>query len=164
MQTSTKILALTVIVSLVLSVVCMVKVFSGGRWVSLPEWYDRNPLQVGNSWLLAGTGVHVPTVRFTYTVPAGRKAMVESIQLFLLVDAAGVGSASAFAIVQPGGGAGITLLYDIVQTNVLGERESVTLGASFMLLPTDVFTLNTQLAGLGTATIFVGAKITEFDL
>lgn len=41
------------------------------------EWYDRAPLMVAASFQ-AGAAPHGGTTRWTYTVPASRKALVES--------------------------------------------------------------------------------------
>ncbi len=48
-----------------------------------PDYYDRNAADVSLNWASGGTGPHTATVRAAYTVPAGKKALVEAAVCYL---------------------------------------------------------------------------------
>jgi len=56
----------------------MVRMYSGGLGLSskLLQWYDRNPVPNMIAYRANGVAPHTVTIRASYTVPAGKKAMV----------------------------------------------------------------------------------------
>jgi hypothetical protein len=47
--------------------------------VARPAYYDRGAASINKAYGASGIAPHVNTTRFTYTVPAGRKCVVENI-------------------------------------------------------------------------------------
>ncbi|TAJ19063.1 MAG: hypothetical protein EPO65_07665 [Dehalococcoidia bacterium] len=77
-----------------------------------PNYYDRNASDVSLNWNTGGTGPHAATTRATYTVPAGKKALVESAVVYLqrLVAQSSIGLVSISASVWSAGG---SFLYNV---------------------------------------------------
>jgi hypothetical protein len=54
---------------------------------SRASYYDRNPLEIQQTFAFTGFAPHAITTRWTYTVPAARKALVDAVSGSLAVDA-----------------------------------------------------------------------------
>ena len=63
--------------------------------VARPAYYDRNAASVSGNYG-ATVGPHAATTRFTYTVPSGKKCVVEAVYAHILRQTA----ATALGIVQ----------------------------------------------------------------
>jgi len=133
--------------------------------VARPHWYDRNPSNIWRQYA-ATLGPHSSTQRWSYTVPAGKKALVEfSIACLLRVTAAStVGEAYAYVYYTPSGGTGGSLFEVRLLTNGIGDGKSLIVGQGIMMFAGD------QLLGFtgdgstgGTIEYVIAVKITEFD-
>lgn len=131
-------------------------------------YYDRNPLTIALSSQVAATVPHSATVRETYTVPAGRKAYLESVQCSIVrrTAATAAGRPMAYCALIPSGQGSSTPLQaflDLSQ-NVAADRQDLTLSSSMQLGAGDRIDLATLDDSTGgTVAYFLAAKLTEFD-
>jgi hypothetical protein len=136
----------------------IVNTFSGR-----PNYYDRGPTQVGISYGPANAiAPHGSTQRATYTVPTGRKAMVEAINVNIFRDV--VATTAGLALAQstvPGGGSLDALN---VNGNVVGNGAQKLAGVQMLLNAADNTKIFTQDASTGGSHAYsVTATIAEFD-
>lgn len=131
------------------------------------QWYDRNPLSIVRSYLnpLANSAA---TTRWTYTVPANRKAYVELAQLCIFKAAVNTAFTSARCVLNyvPFGGSNTELMVCYLYTNVVGDTNSNAIGQSMLLGEGDVLTFQTTvICTAGEAYTGLGGflKATEFD-
>jgi hypothetical protein len=129
------------------------------------DWYDRTPLAVMNNYQQT-VAPHVTTVRWSYTVPAGRKAYLETAHCSLL--RAVVAAPANFAAVQqkytPSGGSTGVYVISGINTNNVGDQFALQVGASFLGFAGDAFEGSTVDQSVGGTTIMRNfAKLTEFD-
>lgn len=139
---------------------------TGQPIIGRPAWYDRNPASKADIWTGAGVAPHAATTRKTYTCPAGKKAMVEVLELSVIRETAAttVGTAQAYVTITPSGGSAIVCIAAWIRTNTVADRNDAFLGASMLLFPGDRIDLMTlDLSTGGTCAYFVCYKITEFD-
>jgi len=135
--------------------------------VARPAWYDRNPVVAGHSYF-AVTGPHTYTTRFTYTVPAGKKAMVEVMHANVKrVTAPTTGGYAGiyFAFTPSGGTLTIILRAELTSADAAAkDKESASIGSSMTLKAGDTIDAATQdLSTGGTIYYGIDMKITEFD-
>jgi hypothetical protein len=112
------------------------------------------------------TAPHADTQRWTYTVPAGKKALVEAAQLLTLRDAAAttLGRAEASILITPSGGALNRMLRTLHLINTVGERVDIFIGEAGSLLAADQIQATTEDSSTGgTMGYFATAKIMEYD-
>jgi hypothetical protein len=119
-----------------------------------------------NHFAYADASPHSPTVRITYTVPAGKKAMVEllSCRVNRVTAATTLGSAQAWWALTPSGGTEKYLLMASLRTNNVGDNREHGIGATLIMLAGDAlkgYTCDTSTGG--TCDYFLSLKITEFD-
>lgn len=131
-----------------------------------PQWYDRNPL--AKSLAFAGSAIapHGNTVRWTYTVPANRKCLLEWNYNFILREtAAGVLGAEVIQINYTPSGGGGALLQDTRQVNNSANAlTQITTTPQLSLFAGDnVNGDTTDTSTGGTSTYALMAKGTEFD-
>jgi len=133
--------------------------------VARPDWYDRNPVVQNNYY----TGVVVPhteTERWTYTVPAGKKAMVEHLSLFMRRTTAPttVGLAALIIYYRPSSG-GETILCGIEFSDATAETyRALALGHNITMLAGDRLRAATfDLSTGGYVKYVAAAKVVEFD-
>lgn len=115
------------------------------------------------------TGVlapHAATTRWTYTVPTGRRARVETATVYVeVVTVAAAGSLTLWTYIGvfPGGGAGTVVAMALIYVdNLAGTRSGTALAASIELQPGDVLSAVTEnLRAGGTSIHMAEAKITE---
>jgi hypothetical protein len=142
----------------------MARTLSGG---ARPAWYDRNAASKCSSYL-ATAAPHALTARWTYTVPAGKKALVELLQVGLKrMTAAGTPQVAYVAItVVPSGGSGVYLVFaDLTASNnAVGDKDNMSSQGTLNLSAGDEINAKTY-DGSTTGTIEYTAnmKITEFD-
>jgi len=125
------------------------------------EWYDRNAINGTVFYLGTGVAPHSVTVRATYTVPTGKKALIGAICLqFLRVTAAGtVGQIHAYFDIGPGLGLTGQMLDNNVGAHL--ERE---VNMNSVLLEGEGLGLSTlDLSTGGTVNYGLSAAIMEFD-
>jgi len=134
--------------------------------VARPDWYDRNPITHVGGWTGLDVAPHSQTPRFTYTVPAGKKAMVEILHGLIMRKTAAttLDNAEVWWQIYPGGGGGVTVITQILHSNTVGNKDTQALGPSLTLLPADQLRCYTiDVSTGGTHDWSVGYKITEFD-
>jgi len=139
---------------------------SGQPIISRPEWFDRNPVHRYNYYFGLSQSPHSDTNRFTYTVPAGKKAFIELLTVFLIRDGAPTtaGWSRATLYLQPSGGTLQRCLIASIYSASLGASDHAELGQNCLLYPGDVVTGETGDGSTGgSVTYVVAAKITEFD-
>jgi len=144
----------------------MGRLWSPGKYVARPEWYDRNPAPAAQFYSGSGVAPHSATVRWTYTVPAGKKAMVEFIEcaVWRRTAATTAGSSRGFIQYTPQGGSTVVLLRAEVNTLTLGDKDCVTTGQALVLKAGDALEAITEdLATGGNCDYILNVKITEFD-
>jgi len=110
---------------------------------------------------------HGITVRWEYTVPAGRKAFVESLQVRIMRTAAAttLGKAHAIIVLIPSGQAGAYQFVCSLLNNTVGASESLSVGQALVLNPGDTLRAATLDGSTGgTCDYFLSCKITEFDI
>jgi len=140
--------------------------YSAGPQASRLAWYDRNPSISVQNYANSGVAPHALTVRWSYTVPAGKKAFVETISARLVRDAAATtaGLASIYVAVLPYGGSWTPLLRIAVLSNGVGDRDGGEIGQSVILKAGDGLRAETYDTSTGGTLFYsVSAKITEFD-
>ena len=99
--------------------------------VARPAYYDRNATSVADGYF-ADVGPHANTVRFTRTVAAGKKIIVEFANSTILRTntAAPVGSVTAFINVQSTAGLRLTDIYTRENTLYFAARNSTPVGVT----------------------------------
>ncbi len=134
---------------------------------SRPEFYDRNPLLQLLDF--GGTaGPHADTQRSAYTVPTGKKALINGVNagLYLRTVASTSGTKEARASVTPDGGSRSRVIQAKIesQLNTAGDFSTTVIGAAGIILEADEFTTETNDNGTGgTLTFNLFATLTEFD-
>jgi hypothetical protein len=143
----------------------MVK-FSAGQ-PSRPDWYDRNPKSV----VLSSQAVYSPhgtTQRWTYTVPAGKKAIFELAQLTMRRITVGTvfSGQNCYMSLTPNGGSPYQILYcELLNASpAIGDKELVSTQGTIVLCTGDAISVSDQDAGTGGTIEFTEImKYTEFD-
>lgn len=130
-------------------------------------WHDRNPSTVCKHYIAAAKAPHTIEVRWTYTVPTGKKAMLEFAETQIFRDAAAstVGIASCdIAMLGDGVTCDMTLLRSMVHTNNVGDHMNNSTGGPILLLEGfKIFASTYDSSTGGTMKYKVNAKLTEFD-
>lgn len=133
---------------------------------SRPQYYDRSPAQNAFQYVAATIAPHATTARFTYTVPANRKAMIGFLTIEAMRDGAAgaAGAAGANITITPSGSSAKDIL-DVRQiNNNVGTPIDAAVSGNAILLAGDAFTGNTfDLSTGGTYTYALGAQAIEFD-
>ena len=129
------------------------------------EFIDRAPLRVvqGSKTVSGAASVVIAT----YTVPASRRALIETLQgaLILTVAMAAGDVGELQAEVQPFGGAAVVIGYDrLAGAQAIGAAVRLAIGPVF-LLATDVLTLRfiDGIVGGGSVTSAGGFEGVEYD-
>jgi len=143
----------------------MGRIWSPGKYVARPAWYDRNPTPI-NAWYEADTTPHAETERWTYTVPAGKKGFVEFLSLYARRYLVATALLAAFGIIyyRPSGGTERKLTQVYLYDNTLGKETSQVIGQGITMGPGDRIrgtTLDNSTGG--GITFFLTMKGTEFD-
>ena len=110
---------------------------NGPGQAGIINWYDRNPLTVVQSEFKQGQIPPGPGGALSYTVPASRKFMVQSLHMSLtrITVAAPVGLVQQFWRVN-----GTFILYNELITNGVGDFRSEAAMGTMMLCEGDVLT------------------------
>ena len=131
-----------------------------------PTFYDRNPAPKSNLYSAGAVVPHGSTTRWSYTVPAGKKAWVDA--LFLAVDraaaAAPAGTIAANINYVPNGGATAVLGQALLINNTVGAMDKLSVTQFGYLGAGDVISATTvDTSTGGSADLTAGAKYTEYD-
>jgi len=131
-----------------------------------PAWYDRNPTSIQKLHADAGRSPHSETERWTYTVPSGKKALIESLYIKIMRATAASSAVLVLAAVQLGLGGGTNYYHWIaaLRTNNVGDKDDIIIGQSIILNAGDVLrAISSDSSTGGTVDYYILAKITEFD-
>jgi hypothetical protein len=138
----------------------------GNILVARPVWHDRNPLTKGLIYSANLVAPHADTVRWTYTVPAGKKALIEQAQVAVLRSGAATAVAVVRAYVQATTlDVGTSILAYAAHHNIAANvQDGQVAGGTIMLAANQVLEGKTDDPSTGgTNTFMVSAKLTEFD-
>lgn len=127
-------------------------------------YYDRTAVTHALNSNLNGLAPHALTIRWTYTVPAGRVAYVESAQVTAWREtaAAPLGTVGAVVRCTPVAGVLCNIVGAWLFDNTVGARQAEALGSMGYLSAGDVIDGITFDQGVGgTASYRVDAKYTE---
>lgn len=131
-----------------------------------PQPGDRNPITSANQYFAAGVAPHGPTARINYTVPAGKKAILNyvSVEMLRATAAAPVGLWMAYTRVTPISLNNSRPVNLQALTNGVGDRLNFSLGCNQVLLATEVFDAVSQDASTGgTVNYSISYGATEYD-
>jgi len=134
--------------------------------VARPDWYDRNPVSRVDYYWGSGVAPHGVTTRLSYTVPSGKKAMVEVLVLKVRRNTAAttLGIARASLILTPSGGAPDNFMDACIVNNTVDVKDGWSIGASLALITGDLLEFTTYDGSTGgTCDYWLSYKITEFD-
>lgn len=133
---------------------------------SRPDWYDRNPVSLIRSFYVPALPPHAATTRWTYTVPAGKKFAVQTIQLNLIRDGATATPAVATinAALTPAAGGGDVALLVESPLGTLGAADQCTLGTTMVMAAGDALSGTSADASTGgTFSIMCAMTGLQFD-
>jgi len=139
---------------------------SGQPIIARPEWFDRNPVHRFQYYFNNIVAPHADTDRWTYSVPAGKKAFMELLTCALIRDAAATtaGWARATIYIQPSGGTMQRALWASLYSITQGDKDHAEIGSGPLLYAGDAVKGQTGDGSTGgSVTYLVTAKITEFD-
>ena len=125
------------------------------------EWYDRNPQGVEQAYTAAGVAPHGFTVRFTYTVPTGKKFFLENAVGITVRKTAATTPGMAFCGVSA---RNYGVVEGQVRTNNVGDLNSMNVGRTVIMVAGDQLKGDSQDASEGgTMDYEVYAHGIEFD-
>ncbi len=130
----------------------------------LQAW-DRAPSTVRLNYEGVGIAPHASVNRWSYTVPAARKAHIQGIQLLIVrvTAAAPVGRINAWMRTPDGAGASGTF-YAILWKNAVGDEASFVLGSGVVILAGEQIQAATVDGSTGgTVDYELSAQIMLFD-
>ena len=137
--------------------------FPGGPRLA---WYDRNPASKANHYGQT-LAPHTPVTRLSYTVPSGKKAMVEVLQTGVkrITVATTPESPTCYWTLTPNGGAKKWILgARIDMLNIVGDSDDRGIGTTLPLFAGDALDGDTgDTSTEGTVFFFLAYKLTEFD-
>lgn len=139
----------------------------GGSTSARPAPIDRNALNKIGQFETGATAPHAQTTRWTYTVPAGKKAVAQggAMSCRRVTAAAPVGMVTVTTVYTPVS-TGVAATESIIQlgtNNVLDHAES-NLNPTGDMLAGDIESATTQDEGTGgTVSYKVNRKIFEYD-
>jgi len=134
--------------------------------VARPEWYDRNPIDATLAYQGLAIGPHSITLRGSYTVPAGKKAFLESLYLLVyrVTAATTVGSCMARVDYTPAGGTTKVFCLVIFTNNTADFNVDHILGNCGCMRAGDQLAIYTADGSTGgTVSYYETIKVTEFD-
>jgi hypothetical protein len=124
------------------------------------EWYDRAPSIILNQYA-ATIAPHVATTRWTYTVPAGRKALVESAFASMITDTVGAPAGNRNVAVAVTTTPLIQVYYSAMFPNALSSSNLA--GAIILLAGITLGASTSDASTGGFNSFFVSMKATEYD-
>lgn len=134
--------------------------------IARPTYYDRNPVAKAFTYDAAAVAPHAQTTRWTYTVPAGKKAQLQTSTFMLERDAAAApaGYTRSQIVYTPSGGGNFAIyVVEFVNAGVDANRSS-NIGLGMTLLAGDQLISQTQDGSTGGSVAYVvGSTLQEFD-
>lgn len=133
--------------------------------VSRGQYYDRNRTSVSMTYNVAAVAPAGFTTRWTYTVPSGRRAFIESIFALQYVAAASapVGKVTA-EILATSNTVQAILVSTLDGVGTLGTSKSANAGNSGVLIAADNLASQTADVGTGGSKDYkLSTVVTEFD-
>lgn len=130
------------------------------------HWYDRNPRSSVKGYDAPTVAPHTVEVRWSYTVPKGKKAIIEGVYVKLIRRnvADPVGFASCHVdFLEKGGSANPPILKAMIVTNVAGDMDKDVLEGITMYEGDKISGVTQDLSTGGSIAYMTGCKITEFD-
>ena len=130
------------------------------------NYYDRNPTASGLLYLGAGVGPHGKTSRASYTVAAGKKALLEALFAQVIRDTAAVASGSTYVTIEVTDGVvtDAPLLGSRINDNTVNAQLTQVVAGPTLLLPADVVNIYTyDTSNGGTMSYWGTAKYTQYD-
>lgn len=130
------------------------------------QWYDRNPVSQGKSYSATGVAPHADTQRWTYTVPNGKKVMLETslAQVVRITAAAPVGLAKAAVNLTPLSVTSVFTTGVFHNKNGVGDSENAFMGCGAQLQAGEIIEARTQDGSTGGTMLYnIQVKLTEFD-
>jgi len=128
--------------------------------------FDRDPEIVIRDFELTSTGPHGTTTRWTYAVPEGKKAYLESAYVKLLRrTAATTPGLAMFYVGYASENSSGNIMKAIIMTNTPGDTDKDRLAGPLLMEAGDTLAAQSyDLSNAGLIGYFSGVKITEFDL
>ena len=130
------------------------------------HWYDRNPESLVKGYDSPSLAPHSVEVRWSYTVPKGRKAIVEGlfVKLIRRTTATTEQLASCHVdFIEKDGGANPAVLKAVIVTNLVGDIDKDVLEGLVMYEGDYISGATQDLSEGGTIAYMTGCKITEFE-
>lgn len=127
---------------------------------------DRNPVNKTNEVQTAAIAPHGTTTRWSYTVPVGKKAQIQTASCICVrvTVAAPVGETSAQLAYTPSGGAAVTLFEAHLDTNAALDVSVQNESQLGDMLAGDIITAQDfDTSTGGTVKFRESAKVYEFD-
>jgi len=129
------------------------------------DWYDRNPGNQRQLYAVAGVAPHLETIRWTYTVPAAKKAWISAafVAARRATAATTAGEVRARVVFAPSGGQYGSIIMARIFGNVVNDQDKAAFGPGMMMQATDqLLGLTMDLSTGGTIDYEVTAVIVEF--
>ena len=133
--------------------------------VARPAYYDRNATAINQVYDAASVAPHLSTVRVTYTVASGKKALVESQSLFVGRYTAATVVAYLSATIYIDSGAGSASQGRVLNnSNTVYSSQSLLSMGNMTLYAGEIYKIETQDGSTGgTGWYTLGMKGTLFD-
>jgi hypothetical protein len=128
--------------------------------------YDRDPEIVIKDYEKTSSGPHAATTRWSYTVPKGKKAYLESAYVKLIRrTAATTAGWAVFYVGYTGANSSGNIMKAVMITNNIGDTDKDRLAGPLLMEEGDGLCAQSQdLSVDGLIGYISGAKITEFSL
>jgi len=134
--------------------------------VARPAAFDRNPVQTVKSLTVFSDSPAGTTVRWTYTVPAGKRALLTSgtINIQRYTVATSVGQLEYYLAISPLGSGRTGFMGFLDNDNTVNRVLRATIGQGPLLNTADVVeALSRDSSTGGTNNVWMSATFTEFD-
>jgi len=134
--------------------------------VARPAAFDRNPVQTVKNYAAFSLAPAALTVRWTYTVPAGKRALLTSAHIYVQRNstATSIGQNQYDISIAPLGIGATAIMQFYDSDNTLQRTLSGFMGQGPLLNATDVVTGNTRDGSTGGSNnTSISATFTEFD-
>lgn len=131
-----------------------------------PAPWDRNPVNKTQFAANGAVAPHTTTVRWTYTVPAGKKAVLESLMMSVIRVTAAAPQVTAVAHLNytPSGGSQTLLAQAVLTTNGVNDIQQQTITSLGEMLAGDVVSADDVDSSTGgTVSYAQTLKAFEFD-
>ena len=134
--------------------------------VNASPWYDRNPTYPDAGWTGAVQNDGAGTVRWSYTVPANRRAAITALAVTAHCTTAGAAGAwcRAGITIQPSGGTARQVCMAVVDAGTLGAVFRASIDGPVILGTGDIVQCTTVTSDAVSVTqVFTGGVFLEFD-